>query len=318
MKRLSSSALIIGLIVAGILCALQAYGILFRAEFGDHRFSVMRHSNITTLIANHWQYFFITIFAFGVAWMTVEGAPRGWAWWLVPVLLLEFVGITWVCALYHVFFQPLPSILAIAGSFLLASAYYLVARGSRARVGRSHVFRACLAAASSNRLSNADFPLESRATSHEATVVVSDIANKHELAEDSPPGGLGSDARRVSCASPPMCFAKMAPTSSQPTAKACVAIFGFPVMTSTTPRSRPARRWSYRRLLANCANPTRTFSASATCISGLSSGTIIAARLQNNHHTRNCADGRAGGIGATFLHRESLLRFAHFAWAAHL
>ena len=33
MKRSIIVSVIIGLIVAGILCALQAYGILFRAEF---------------------------------------------------------------------------------------------------------------------------------------------------------------------------------------------------------------------------------------------------------------------------------------------
>jgi hypothetical protein len=62
--------------------------------------------------------YFITIFAFGVAWVTVEGASRGWAWWLVAVLLLELVATTLICALYRVFFQPLLSILAIAGSFV--------------------------------------------------------------------------------------------------------------------------------------------------------------------------------------------------------
>ena len=42
------------------------------------------------------------------------------------------------------------------------------------------------------RVIGGKFPLESRATSHEATVVVCDIANKHELAEDTPPEALAS------------------------------------------------------------------------------------------------------------------------------
>ena len=194
MKRSIIVSVIIGLIVAGILHALQAYGILFRAEFVITDL-IMRHSNITMPIANHWQYFFITILAFGVAWVTVEGAPRGWAWWLVPVLLLELVCITLIWALYHVFFQPLPSILAIAGSFLLASAYYLVdAWKPRAR-RRSHVFGACLAAPARKGYRRG-FSLSNHARRvMKRQSVVCDIANKYELAEESTAGEFAQHDR---------------------------------------------------------------------------------------------------------------------------
>ena len=170
----------------------------------------------------------MTIFAFGVAWMTVArraaSAGRGG---LFAVLLLELVGVAWVCALYHVFFQPLPSILAIAGSFLLASGL-LSGRAWKPRTRRrSHVFRRMSRRTSSTKVIGADFPLESRATSHEATVVVCDIANKHELAEDFAAGAMAAmldefRALRHRCVSQ-----SKAPTSSQPTARASSQFLDF-------------------------------------------------------------------------------------------
>ena len=190
MKRSIIVTVIIGLLVAGILCALQAYGILFRTEFAVTDL-VLRHSNISKLVANHWQYFFITGLAFSVAWITVEGrgaaGPGGWG----AILLVELIAVTLVCALYQVFFQPLPSIFAATGSFALAYCYHFLTRGSRARVA-TEMFSAHVSPQQLERVIGGKFPLESRATSHEATVVVCDIANKHDLAEDSPPETLAA------------------------------------------------------------------------------------------------------------------------------
>ena len=282
MKRSIIVSVIIGLIVAGILCTLQAYGILFRAEFVVTDL-IMRHSNITTLIANHWQYFFITILAFGVAWITVEGAPRGWAWWLVPVLLLELVGITLIWALYRVFFQPLPSILAIAGSFVLASAYYLVARGSRARVA-AHMFSAHVSPHQLEKVINADFPLESRATSHEATVVVSDIANKHELAEDFPPEEMAAMLDGFVRFATDV-FLKQGAYIQSADGEGVAAIFGFPVDDENHAEIASGAALELQKAFGELRKSDDNVFGKCDLHLGLSSGTIVAARLQNNHHT---------------------------------
>ena len=215
--------------------------------------------------------------------MTVEGASRGWAWWLVPVLLLELLGITLIWALYRVFFQPLPSILAIAGSFLLASAYYLARAWKPRTRRRSHVFRACLAAPA-RKVIAADFPLESRATIHEATVVVSDIANKHELAEDSPPEEMAAMLDGFVRFATDV-FLKQGAYVQSADGEGVVAIFGFPVDDENHAEIASGAALELQKAFGELRKSDENIFGKCDLHLGLSSGTIVAARLQNNHHT---------------------------------
>ena len=111
MKRPLIVALIIGSIAAAIICLLQATGLLFLAERAIDGFA-SRHATLTRQIAAPWQYVFVTLLCFGVAWVTLASRRIGWARWVFAILFIELIAVPWVCALYHVFFQPLPSLLA--------------------------------------------------------------------------------------------------------------------------------------------------------------------------------------------------------------
>ncbi len=282
MKRSIIVTVIIGLVVAGVFCALQAYGILFRTEFAVTDL-VLRHSNISKLVGNHWQYFFITGLAFGVAWITVEGTRRGWAWWVMAILLVELIAVTLVCALYEVFFQPLPAIFAATGSFVLAGCYHLLTRGTRARLA-TDLFSAHVSPQQLERVIGSKFPLESRATSHEATVVVCDIANKHDLAEDSPPetmaamlDGFVRFATEV--------FLKEGAYIQSADGEGVVTIFGFPVDDENHAEIAAGAALQLQQAFGELRKSAQDVFGKCELHLGLSSGTIVAARLQNDHQS---------------------------------
>jgi adenylate cyclase len=281
MKRSLIVTVVIGLVVAGTLCALQAYGILFRAEFAVTDL-VLRHSNITRLVANYWQYFFITALAFGVAWITVEGGRRAWAWWVMALLLAELAGVVLVCALYHIFFQPLPSLFAALGSFILACCYHLLTRGSRARVA-AEIFSERVSPRQLEKVISADFPLESRATSHEATVVVCDIANKHELAEDSPPEELAGILDGFVRFATDL-FLQQGAYIQSADGEGVVAIFGFPVTDSNHAEAGSDAALQLQKAFGELRKSPEHAFGKCDLHLGLSSGAIVAARLQNDHH----------------------------------
>ncbi len=283
MKRSIIVTVIIGLLVAGTLCALQAYGILFRAEFALTDF-VMGRSNITKLVSNHWQYLFITTLAFGSAWVTVEGARRGWAWWLIAVLLIELIGITLVCALYHIFFQPLPSLLAAAGSFILAYCYHFLMRGSRARMA-TDMFSAQVSPQQLERVIAAtDFPLESRATSHEATVVVCDIANKHELAEDAAPEDMATMLDKFVRFATEI-FLEQGAYIQSADGEGVVGIFGFPVDAENHAEIASGAALQLQEAFGELRKSAKDVFEKCELHLGLCSGDIVAARFRNDHHT---------------------------------
>ncbi len=297
MKRSIIVTVIIGILVAGFLCALQAYGILFRTEFAVTDL-VMRHSNIGKLLGNHWQYFFITLFAFSVAWMTIEGASRGWAWWVMAILLVELAAVTLVCAMYQLFFQPLPSIFAATGSFALAYGYHLLTRGSRARVA-TEMFSAHVSPRQLEHVIASKFPFESRATSHEATVVVCDIANKHELAEDAPPEALAAMLDGFVRFATDV-FLKQGAYIQSADGEGVVSIFGFPVDDENHAELASGAALQFQKDFGELRKSKTDVFGKCEVHLGLSSGTVVAARLQNGHQGEIVPMGEALELARRF------------------
>ena len=124
MKRQLVSALIIGLIVGGIVMGLHVSGWLLRPELALTDL-LSRDGSATKLIGDRWQYVIVFALALGVAWLTLATSRRSRLGWILAILLVEVVGVAWVCSLYHVFFQPLPALLAAASGFSRAALGYL-------------------------------------------------------------------------------------------------------------------------------------------------------------------------------------------------
>ena len=86
--------------------------------------------------------------AFGVVWLGLSRVPRGSARWLIVFLVIELLGLSWVCSLYRVFFQPLPSVFAVALALIATEGWTAFLRRDR-----SHLVRTFFA----NRLSKKEF-----------------------------------------------------------------------------------------------------------------------------------------------------------------
>src|SRR6202043_1425698 len=111
---------------------------------------------------------------------------RGRAGWLVLALVIELLALCWICALYRTFFQPLPSIFAVVLAFVVAERSIAIARRTRSHLARSF-FTGRFSNEQGQRVIAGEIPLDTKARSCQATVVVCDIANKYDLAEDSDP-----------------------------------------------------------------------------------------------------------------------------------
>src|ERR1039457_6824517 len=185
MKRPFVVAIIIGFLVAGTIGALHATQLLARVELPAREF-ISLHGTFNNVLSERWQYIFLSILSVGVAWMTLTTPRRGRLGWLVLALVMEVIGFAWVCSLYHVFFQPAPSIFAVVLAFIVSERFFAVYSHSRSRVARL-LLGDRLSKEQIQRVVAGDIPFETEARTFQTTVVVCDIANKYELAAESDP-----------------------------------------------------------------------------------------------------------------------------------
>lgn len=188
MKRLFPIALVIGLIAAAIVIALHVSGVLFHLELGTSRIISPDRApaGLTGII---WQSSLIILLAVGISWLTLTSLRRGRIGWLVLVLLLELAALSWICALYQVLFQPLPFMVAGALAYLASEGWILLSRRTRSHLVRAF-FADHLSKKQTRRMMEGEIPLDPTPRTYEATVVVCDIANKYDLAEESDPAAF--------------------------------------------------------------------------------------------------------------------------------
>src|SRR5207248_4710813 len=131
----------------------------------------------------------------------------------------------------HVFFQPFPSMLAVAAAFIVADRYTAIAQRGRAVTARAF-FSDRLSKAQVQRVIAGDIPFDPEAKAYETTVVVCDIANKYDLAEDCEPPVFGKITeefiRRATNA-----FLQAGAYIQTADAEGVVALFGFPESEAT-------------------------------------------------------------------------------------
>jgi class 3 adenylate cyclase len=185
MKRSLITTLIIGGTVAAIVSILRAAGLFLGIETAVGGL-VSDYASATRVVSEKWQYVFVLLLALGVAWLSLSRAPRGGARLLIVFLVIELLGLSWVCSLYRVFFQPLPSVLAVALA-LIASEGWTAFLGR----DRSHLVRTFFA----NRLSKKEFrrvregtiSFDGHPKAYEVSVVTCDMPYKYGFAQNSGP-----------------------------------------------------------------------------------------------------------------------------------
>lgn len=185
MKRSFLIALIIGLVAAAIAITLHASGVLFQFELGVSNI-ISGNRAPASSAGLTWQYSLIVLLAVGISWLTFASLRRGRIGWLVGILLLELVGLAWICALYGVLFRPLPVMVAVVLAYGAAEAWILFSRRTHSHLVKTF-FADHLSKKQTRRMMEGEIPLDSRARTCEATVVVCDIANKYDLADESEP-----------------------------------------------------------------------------------------------------------------------------------
>src|SRR6202045_5308070 len=225
MKRPLLATLIIGIfVVVGVTAMhLSPQVLQFESRVADY---ISPYSAATHVVPKQWQYVFMSIISFGMAALTVTSLRRRRIALLALGLLIELVAVSWICSLYKVFFQPLPSMFAVALAFIVADRYTAIAQRGRAVTARMF-FSDRLSKEQMQRVIAGDIPFDPEAKAYETTVVVCDVANKYDLAEDYEPPVFGKITeefiRRATDA-----FLEAGAYIQTADAEGVVALFGFP------------------------------------------------------------------------------------------
>src|SRR6266513_5252689 len=188
MKRLLITTLIIGVAVTFGVGALHASKTMagfeaFAAQLGSD------YSGATRVVGEKWQYVFVLLIALAVSWLTLSNVPRWRSRLLVSLFLVELFALSWVCSLYRIFFQPIPSVLALVFALAIAEGWSAFLRRDR-----SHLVRTFFADRISKKefrgLSDGTTPFDVAPKAYDVSVVVCDLGNKLAFAEDSGPAAF--------------------------------------------------------------------------------------------------------------------------------
>src|SRR6266567_4736403 len=136
MKRLLITTLIIGVAVAFAVGALHYTKTMAGFEAVAAQL-VSDHAGATRIVGEKWQYVFVLLIALGVSWLTLSNVPRWRSRLLVGLFLVELFGLTWVCSLYRIFFQPIPTVLALIFALALAEGWSVFIRRDRSHLVRT-------------------------------------------------------------------------------------------------------------------------------------------------------------------------------------
>src|SRR5436189_5052757 len=122
MKRLLITTLVIGVAVASVVGGLHAGKALAGVENAGARL-VSDYGGATRIVSDKAQYVFVLLIPLVVAWLSLSIVPRWRSRILIGLLLVELFVLSWVCSLYRVFFQPIPSVLALVFAFAVAEGW---------------------------------------------------------------------------------------------------------------------------------------------------------------------------------------------------
>src|SRR5438034_1128723 len=286
MKRLLITTLIIGAAVVFIVGALHVTKSLARLETVAAQL-VSDYAGATRIVSEKWQYLFVLLAALIVAWLSVSIAPRWRSRLLVGLLLVELFGLSWVCSLYRIFFQPIPSVLALI--FALA-----IAEGWTAFLwrNRSHLVRTFFADRLSNKefrsLSDGTTAFEAEPKAYDVSVVVCDLGNKIAFPEDPAPAAF-AEATSKFIRETAACLTKEGAYLHAADGEGVVAFFGFPIPSAEHAQNAVRVVLDLMKTFRESGKPNEEISGNIRA--GVSSGVIIAGALKDSEHPLLLASG---------------------------
>jgi class 3 adenylate cyclase len=279
MKRSLITTLIIGGAVAAIVSALHATGLLLGIEAAVGGL-VSDYASATRVVSEKWQYVFVSLLALGVAWLSLSRVPRGGARLLIVFLAIELLGLSWVCSLYRVFFQPLPSVFAVALALIATEGWAAFLRRDR-----SHLVRTFFA----NRLSKKEFrrvrdgtvSFDLQPKAYEVSVVSCDMADKYGFAQNSGPAAFAKNLEEFMRDTAHRLLQAGAYLQAAD-GEGVVAIFGFPGGDSGHAEKALRVVLDLVRDFRKRQQNNGEISADCGMHAGVSSGTVFAAPLKDS------------------------------------
>jgi len=302
MKRSLITTGIIGVVVAIIVTALHASRLMlgFETAVGE---LVAHYASATRVVGEKWQYVFVLLLALGVAWLGLSRVPPGHTRLLAIFLLIELLGLSWICSLYRVFFQPLPSMSAVVLALITAEGWIVFLRRDRAHLARV-LFANRLSRKEFRRVREGTFWFDGQPKAYEVSVVACDIANKYGLAEDSEPADFSSTMEKFIRDTADRLLEGGAYLQAAD-GEGVVAIFGFP--DSNAEHAEKAARVAMD-LIQYFRKQRQNNGETANCDIhvGINSGTILAVPLKDSRRPALLTSGEPIELARRFCAANNL------------
>jgi len=285
MKRLVITTLIIGVAVAFGVGALHASKTTAGLEAVGARL-VSDYSSPTRTVGEKWQYVFVLLIALGVAWLSLSKVPRWRSRLLVGLFFVQLFVLSWVCSLYRIFFQPIPSVLALVFALAIAEGWSAFLRRDR-----SHLVRTFFADRLSNKefrsLSDGTTAFEAEPKAYDVSVVVCDLGNKIASADDPAPAAF-AEATSKFIRETAACLTKEGAYLHAADGEGVVAFFGFPIPSAEHAQNAVRVVLDLMKTFRESGKPNEV---SGNIRAGVSSGVIIAGALKDSEHPLLLASG---------------------------
>jgi adenylate cyclase len=297
MKRSVVTTLIIGITVAFVVGALHASKSLAGFEAAAAQL-VSDYAGATKIVSEKWQYVFILLIALTVAWLSLSIVPRWRRRLLVGLFLVELFGLSWVCSLYRVFFQPIPSALALVFALAAAEGWSAFLRRDRSHLVRTF-FADRLSKKEVRHLRDGTTPFDAQPKVYDVSVVVCDIGNKLAFAEYSEPAAFAEATAKFVRGAAEHLVNEGAYLHAAD-GEGVVAFFGFPV--PNTDHAQIAVRAvldmmkNFRRRREDSGDVSGDWDTRA----GVSSGAIIAGALKDSQRPLLLASGEPIDLARRF------------------
>jgi class 3 adenylate cyclase len=295
MKRLLITTLIIGLGVALAVGAPHASKSIAGFETAAARL-VSDYAGATRVVSERWQYVVILLVALAVAWLSLSMVPRWRSRLLIGLLLVELFGLSWVCSLYRVFFQPTPSVLALVFALAIAEGWSAFLRRDRSHLVRTF-FADRLSKKEFRHLSDGTTPFDAHPKPYEVSVVVCDIGNK--FTEDSEPAAFAAATARFVRETAEHLIKEGAYLQAAD-GEGVVAVFGFPIPNAEHAQKAVRVVLDMRKDFQKRRQEGEEISANWDVRAGVSSGVIIGGALKDSQRPLLLASGEPIDLARRF------------------
>src|SRR5947207_774666 len=298
MKRLLITTLIIAVAVAVGVGALHATKTIAGFEAVAARL-VSDTAGATRIVSEKWQYVFILLIALGVAWFSLSKVPRWRSRLLLGLFLVELFGLSWVCSLYRIFFQPIPSVLALVFALAIAEGWSAFLRRDRAHLVRTF-FADRISKKEFRGLSDGTTPFDVEPKAYDVSVVVCDLGNKFAtgrirggglaFAEDSEPAAF-AEATSKFIRETAAHLTKEGAYLHAADGEGVVAFFGFPIPSTEHAQKAVRVVLDLMKTFRESRERNEKISRNWNICGGISSGVIIAGALKDSERPLLLASG---------------------------